>query len=98
MSVSECANALFTYNTELFVHENSNVNGVVSSESQKYSTSMGFRIRMKTKSQIFGLQISFYSIWDQRKIEVCPQVFKAFPSFSTTLALSAPNRFKFVSF
>lgn len=63
-----------------------------------WSISMGFRIRTKTRSQILGLQISFYSSWDQRKIEVWPQVFKAFPSFSATLALSAPNHFKFVSF
>lgn len=48
----------------------------------------------EARSQTLGLHLLFYSSWDQRQIEVWPQVFKAFPSFLTTACLIGPKLFQ----
>lgn len=55
MSVSECANASFTYSTELFVHEGSNVYGVVSSQKYSMVNFYGFQNTYKDKESNLGL-------------------------------------------
>lgn len=68
--------------------------GDVSKEIQKYAmvNFYGFQNACERPGvKSLGLHILFYSSWDQRPIEVWPQVFKAFPSFLTTACLIGPK-------